>query len=161
MSTREENAMAAAREAEELDERQQSRLKDLQWAEQWQRGDCMCPRCRNSKFRLIEVVREGSTRYEVYQCKNSTCKSRWEVEFRETALVICPESDGPEYEWLEIKRWPISGTERATLLAALRYWQREGLNSAGHERDIATDGGCLEPLSPRQIDALCLSINRN
>ena len=120
----------------------------------------MCPRCRSSKFRLIELVREGSSRYEVYQCKNSACKIRWEVEFRETALIIRHHDDGPEEDWLEIKRWPISAIERATLLAALRYWQREGLNSAGHEQDIATDAGRLEPLSPRQIDALCLSINR-
>jgi hypothetical protein len=47
----------------------------------------------------------------------------------------------------------------ATVLAALRYWQREGLLSSGHEQDIATDGGCFESLSSDEIDALCEAIN--
>lgn len=47
----------------------------------------------------------------------------------------------------------------ATVLAALRYWQREGLASAGHEQDIATDSGSLAPMSAEEIDDLCESIN--
>jgi hypothetical protein len=51
---------------------------------------------------------------------------------------------------LEQRKW-------ATLLAALRYWQRIGLASGGQlaEHDIATDGGTLEPLSVEEIDILC------
>lgn len=43
----------------------------------------------------------------------------------------------------------------ATILAALRYWQREGLMSAGFEQDVATNEGTLEPLSAEEIDELC------
>ena len=49
--------------------------------------------------------------------------------------------------------------QHATILAALRYWQREGLSSNGHEVDIATDGGTLEPLSASEIDDLCVAMN--
>jgi hypothetical protein len=43
--------------------------------------------------------------------------------------------------------------ETATILAALRYWQREGRMSAGHEQDIAADAGPV--LSAAEIDSLC------
>lgn len=49
--------------------------------------------------------------------------------------------------------------ELATVLAALRYWQREGLMSAGCEQDIASDGGRFEPLTEGQIEALCERLN--
>lgn len=44
--------------------------------------------------------------------------------------------------------------EQATQLAALRYWQREGLGSAGREQDIATDCGYLTPLTYSEIEEL-------
>jgi hypothetical protein len=47
--------------------------------------------------------------------------------------------------------------ETATVLAALRYWQREGFGSAGHERDIAEEHG--KSLTKDDIDALCERIN--
>jgi hypothetical protein len=49
----------------------------------------------------------------------------------------------------------ISREELATILAALRYWKREGLMSCGHEPDIASQDGTLTPLSPDEIDTLC------
>jgi len=48
--------------------------------------------------------------------------------------------------------------ELNTLLAALRYWQREGLMSGGHEQDIAADGGVI-PLNAAEIDSLCERLN--
>ena len=48
--------------------------------------------------------------------------------------------------------------ELATVLAALRYWQRKLPIGAKPEADIATDGG-IEPLSAEEIDALCEKIN--
>jgi hypothetical protein len=45
--------------------------------------------------------------------------------------------------------------ETATILAALRYWRREGLLSAGHEREIASGHGRHQSLSAEEIDALC------
>ena len=53
----------------------------------------------------------------------------------------------------------ISERETATILAALRYWQREGSMSAGYERDIETDFDRLKPLSAEEVDALCERIN--
>jgi hypothetical protein len=49
--------------------------------------------------------------------------------------------------------------ERATMLAALRYWQREGLRSGGHEQEIATGEGGFPYLDEAQIEALCERIN--
>lgn len=52
--------------------------------------------------------------------------------------------------------------EAATILAALRFWQRhEGhINRVGSfEEDIATDGGRWEPLDGESIDALCERLN--
>jgi hypothetical protein len=63
--------------------------------------------------------------------------------------------------------------EFATILAALRFWQRTGLscdhygngNDAGclvlppEENDIATDGSTLEPLGEDEIDELCERLN--
>lgn len=53
----------------------------------------------------------------------------------------------------------LNDRELATVLAALRYWQREGQMSSGHEHDIATDGDSLEALSNAEIDALCEALN--
>lgn len=47
----------------------------------------------------------------------------------------------------------------ATMQAALRYWQREGLLSGGHEQDVATDGGMLTALTTEEIDDLCEELN--
>lgn len=51
--------------------------------------------------------------------------------------------------------------ELATVLAALRYWQRTGHGAAAMPRewDIATDDGTLEPLDVDAIDALCERLN--
>lgn len=47
----------------------------------------------------------------------------------------------------------------ATILAALRYWAREGLDNASAEIDIASDGGAIEPLSAQETDELAERIN--
>ena len=58
--------------------------------------------------------------------------------------------------------------EFATILAALRYWQRRGLCTDGRqgnlivpapEEDVATDSGTHKPLVPEEIDALCERLN--
>lgn len=53
----------------------------------------------------------------------------------------------------------LTARELATVLAGLRYWQREGLTSCGGEHDIATDGGALAPLGSAEIDLLCERLN--
>jgi uncharacterized protein YaaW (UPF0174 family) len=54
--------------------------------------------------------------------------------------------------------------EHATILAALRYWQRHQANSVGtgglrFEDNIATDGGTFKALNNDEIDDLCLKLN--
>lgn len=56
-----------------------------------------------------------------------------------------------------MERAGLSGRELATALAALRSWQRTG--GAGPEMEVATDGGSFEPLSAKEIDALCEKLN--
>lgn len=53
----------------------------------------------------------------------------------------------------------INNRELATILAALRYWQREGMMSGGHEQDIACDDGEFAPLNADEIDGLCERLN--
>lgn len=53
----------------------------------------------------------------------------------------------------------VSDREAATVLAALRYWQRQGLLSSGHEQDVAEDAGRFAALSASEIDSLCERIN--
>lgn len=53
----------------------------------------------------------------------------------------------------------LSYRELSTVLAALRYWQREGWSSDGHEHGTASDDGEIEPLAPFEIDDLCERIN--
>jgi hypothetical protein len=49
--------------------------------------------------------------------------------------------------------------ETATVLAALRYWQREGLMSGGYEHDIASNNDTEEPLAEGEIESLCERLN--
>ncbi len=49
--------------------------------------------------------------------------------------------------------------ELATVLAALRHWQKVSPESAEAFVDIATDGGRLEPLSVAEVDGLCMRLN--
>lgn len=51
--------------------------------------------------------------------------------------------------------------EQATVLAALRFWQRagHGASSTPPEWDIATNEGTVEPLDEPAIDDLCERIN--
>lgn len=53
--------------------------------------------------------------------------------------------------------------DHATILAALRFWQREavGLMDNLPEDDIASDNGTLTPLTREEIDALCDRLNEN
>src|ERR1039457_545858 len=50
--------------------------------------------------------------------------------------------------------------QTATILAALRYWQSNGIVASRHDHyTIATDDGTLQPLTRPEIDALCEQIN--
>jgi len=50
----------------------------------------------------------------------------------------------------------ISEREKATMIAALRFWQKEGVigNHAGRIKDIAEGFGSFEPLDGPEIDEL-------
>lgn len=49
--------------------------------------------------------------------------------------------------------------ELATVLAALRLFQRTDSAHSGPENDIASNGGAIEPLSNAEIDDLCERLN--
>jgi len=49
--------------------------------------------------------------------------------------------------------------EHATIIAALRYWQRDGLKNGHAEHDIANEAGTLNPLTAEEIDALVQRLN--
>lgn len=51
----------------------------------------------------------------------------------------------------------LTSRKLATVLAALRYWQRSGIQAI--EYDIASDGGTVEPLDIEEIDDLCEELN--
>lgn len=77
------------------------------------------------------------------------------------AYAEAQEDNGPETP-------PLSSRELATVLAALRLWQQEdpvlGGFVVGHDqlqaiKDIATDNGEFEPLTPTEIDTLCERLN--
>lgn len=53
----------------------------------------------------------------------------------------------------------VTEQEHSTIIAALRYWQREGRFSSGAEHDIATDCGKHAEMSDVQIDELCDKLN--
>ena len=54
----------------------------------------------------------------------------------------------------------LSSRELATVLAALRYWQRAGVMSCWYEKEIATNGGEFDEMTATQIDDLCERINK-
>lgn len=73
----------------------------------------------------------------------------------------------PQEGWVEVlpRQVSIDGAdmldkrELATVLAALRYWQRLGLEEECPEQDIAADCGSIDPLLGHEIDALCERLN--
>ena len=161
MNTREENVDEMMREANEIERKQQFRRADLEWALQWHNGCAHCPSCRGTEFSLADLASEGQLRYKTMSCK--TCGARWKVAYRESAVVIVRDQVDQDDEWIELPAHPLrfSEQEAAAVLAALRYWRREGPSSAGHERDIETNFGRLQPLSAEQIDALCERIRQS
>jgi len=52
----------------------------------------------------------------------------------------------------------IDARKAATLLAALRLWQRIGLFLNVPERDIASNAGTLEPLTMSEINSICYAL---
>jgi hypothetical protein len=54
---------------------------------------------------------------------------------------------------------PLTDREHATVLAALRFWQRMPSELSEPENDIATNGDEHAALTLEEIDALCERIN--
>lgn len=53
----------------------------------------------------------------------------------------------------------LNSRERDTILAALRYWQRDGANAPGEIQDIADNGIVNNALDIIEIDELCERLN--
>ena len=97
---------------------------------------------------VILCVTQDRFWYEGFLHKTDICVRSEEVRIKDLGIDLGPETTVSE-----------DNRTTATILAALRYWQREGVRSEGHEQDIATDGGRYAPLTADEIDALCERIN--
>lgn len=49
--------------------------------------------------------------------------------------------------------------EHATIIAALRYWSRKGIDSAAPENEIASEGDTIDQLSADETDTLAEQLN--
>lgn len=162
MNAREDNVAELIREAAAIDEQQKLRRKQIQWAKQWHAGHQRCPDCDGVDFASVETEYEGSLQYVTFRCMAETCDAFWKMELREAAVLILRDSNRDD-DWIEIAIFDDPGCfrfdnrELATVLAALRCWQRRGIQGE-YERDIATDLGRLSPLTNKEIDALCESL---
>jgi hypothetical protein len=139
--------------------------KHSKWADSWFAGSASCPMCSGDDLQIVDANTDDSTRIEVWECASKDCAMRWQVELRESAIGLYQDADAVDSDWYERDENPPAfesvakdGRARATILAALRYWQREGLISAGREQDIATDSGRLPPLTAEEIEVLCAQI---
>ena len=161
MKTREDDDAGDRREAADSKRNRERHCRDLRWARQWFEGHAQCPACGGIEFRLVHTQMDLATRYEVLRCKTRSCRTHWAVAFLESAVAVLREDGGKEDDWIDLAAFDrpqplyLSERESATILAALRYWRREGPANAGHERDIETDSGRLKSLSAEEIDALC------
>lgn len=81
------------------------------------------------------------------------------IPVRQTVAFLNRSGADGKVQRIDVAQRPLKGAELATVLAALRYWQREGLMSAGCEQDIACDGGRFEPLNDSEIETLCERLN--
>jgi hypothetical protein len=138
-----------------------------EWAENWFAGSAYCPVCGSDELGIRRTRADDVTRIEEWQCCSKVCAARWQVELRESAVGIYVDDDGLDVDWYErTEKLPKShisvedGREAATILAALSYWRRDGLVSAGREQNFATDHERIQPLSGEEIDALCERIKR-
>ena len=160
MKTQEDNAADGRGETADSKRNRERHYRDLRWARQWHEGHAQCPACGGIEFRLVHTHMDLATRYEVLRCKTRGCRTHWAVAFLESAVAVLREHGGEE-DWIDLagfdrpQRLYLSERESATLLAALRYWRREGPGSTGHERDIETDNDRLKPLSAEEVDVLC------
>jgi hypothetical protein len=171
MNTREESVAAAMREAQAKQERQKVRRDDVNWAREWHDGNSHCPRCTGTECDIVDLESEGRMHYETFRCRTDACGARWKVESREAALSFLHDDGDRKDDWIELEMFDtptgtpttadhsfhttLSEHETTTILAALRYWQREGSMSAGQERDNETNFDHLIRLSAKEIDTLC------
>lgn len=59
----------------------------------------------------------------------------------------------------ENRRMQLSDKQRATILAALRFWQATPSDETEDYNEIATNSGAHDALNLEDIDALCEQIN--
>jgi hypothetical protein len=72
-----------------------------EWAENWFAGKACCPACGGDDMQIVRANADDSTRIEDWCCASGSCRSRWRVELRESALGIYRDTDGIEATWYE------------------------------------------------------------
>lgn len=87
-------------------------------------------------------------------------------DVKQRRATMCLESFHPGWaaqrttKMATTKLYKIDDRAHATILAALRYWQLQGLMSEAHAiHDIANNEGTLDPLSHDEIGVLCERFN--
>lgn len=123
-----------------------------------QSGDAVWALNEDTLRDLARTIDESDTRADDYDIIDLDAPhGLYFIPVKQTVAFLS--SHAGKLERIDVAPEPLRGAELATVLAALRYWQREGLMSAGHEQDIACDGGRIEPLNDSQIEALCERLN--
>ena len=121
--------------------------------------DRSCSDCGYDSHEFAEVVAENGvwvpgedSRDTRPLSKKATIApmSEWETEII-AGLEADAAPSGPAHS--------LDARELATVLAALRYWQREGLASSGHEHAISSNGDTFAPLTLAEVDALAERLN--
>jgi hypothetical protein len=92
-----------------------------------------------------------------------TCEARsWHGKGHDSACPITVAKNALKRQGLRhvAPMYPLNDREHATVLAALRLYQAEGMPTHGEPAsDIATNGGNVKPLDANDIDALCERLN--
>ncbi len=121
-----------------------------------QSGDAVWALNENTLADLARTMDESYTKPDYYDIIDLDAQLYF-IPVKQTVAFLSSQTG--KLERIDVAPRPLEGAELATVLAALRYWQREGLMSAGCEQDIASDGGRIEPLTEGQIDELCERLN--
>lgn len=142
--------MAAEQSDEEVEELTDADIR------RYLKSPAHCPFCESQDIEGGRIEVDDGGAYQSITCND--CESEWDDAYELDRIVI----DGTGYDGGKEDR-ALSPRELATVLAALRYWQRSsGQNVASIDHallDIATDGGTLSGLTDAEIDALCERLN--
>ena len=116
--------------------------------------DRTCDDCGYDSHEFAEVVAKDGKWEETAESRSLSPEARRAINGPKAVPVPRCEEVAPS-----ASAHSLDARELATVLAALRYWQREGLASSGHEHAISSNGDTLAPLTLAEVDALAERLN--